>query len=135
MSQPPIGLLLSLRGFAATATGLVRTRLALLKLELNEEADRLIGLLLWGFAAVLLGVAGLVFVAVFLTVLLWDGYRLAALGVFAALFVSAAALAITMAVKLVKRGSGLFATSLAELQRDESALRADATTPEPEREA
>lgn len=129
MTSGPVGLLASLRGFAATAVGLLRTRLELFKLELHEEAGRLLGLLLWGFAAVLLAVVGAAFVAVFIVVLFWDGQRLVALGMFAALFVGAAALAVGMALRLARRGSGLFAASLAELRRDEAALR-----PEPQRD-
>jgi uncharacterized membrane protein YqjE len=125
MTGGPVGLLASLRGFAVTATGLLRTRLELFKLELHEEAGRLLGLLLWGFAAVLLAVVGAAFVAVFLVVLFWDGHRLVALGLFATLFVGAAALAVGMALRLARRGSGLFAASLAELRRDEAGLQPD----------
>lgn len=117
------GLYSSLRGFAATSVALLRTRFELLRVEAQEEVSRLAGLLLWGIAAVLLGVAGLVFLAVFLTVLLWDSQRLLALGIFAAIFLAAAAVAIGMALRLARQGSQLFAASLAELRRDESALR------------
>lgn len=117
------GLYSSLRGFAATSVALLRTRFELLRVEAQEEVSRLAGLLLWGIAAVLLGVAGLVFLAVFLTVLLWDSQRLLALGIFSALFLGAAAVAIGMALRLARQGSQLFAASLAEMRRDESALR------------
>ncbi len=117
------GLYSSLRGCAATSVALLRTRFELLRVEAREEVSRLAGLLLWGIAAVLLGVAGLVFLAVFLTVLLWDSQRLLALGIFSALFLGAAAVAIGMALRLARQGSQLFAASLAELRRDESALR------------
>lgn len=123
MSGSPVGLLASLRGFTATAVGLLRTRLELFKLELHEEAGRLIGLMLWGVAGVLLAVVGVVFVAVFLTVLFWEEHRLLALGAFAFLFSAAAVVAIGKAGQLISRGSGLFAASLAELRRDETALR------------
>jgi len=119
----PSGLYSSLRSFAATSVALLRTRFELLKVEAQEEVGRLSGLVLWGIAAVLLGVVGLVFLAVFLTVLLWDSHRLLALGVFAALFLGAAAVAIGVALQLARRGSQLFAASLAELRRDEAALR------------
>lgn len=113
----------SLRGFAATSVALLRTRFELLRVEAQEEVGRLAGLLLWGIAAVLLGVAGLVFFAVFLTVLLWDSQRLLALGIFSALFLGAAAVAVGSALRLARQKSQLFAASLAELRRDESALR------------
>jgi uncharacterized membrane protein YqjE len=119
----PAGLFASLRGFAATSVALLRTRLELLTVEAREEAGRLSGLLLWGMAAVLLGSMGLSFLAVFLTVLLWESHRLLALGIFSALFLGAAGVAAGIAVQLARRGSQLFAASLAELRQDESALR------------
>jgi uncharacterized membrane protein YqjE len=129
VNSQPAGLFASLRGFAATSVALLRTRLDLLKIEAREEIGRVSGLLLWGFAAVLLGVAGVVFLAVFLTVLLWDSHRLLALGIFAALFLAAAGMAIGIALRLARQGSQLFAASLAELRRDENALRADDSRP------
>lgn len=121
MSRSP-GLVASLRGFARSSLALARTRLELLKVEAQEEAGRLAGLLAWSIAAVLLGIAGLVFLAVFLTVLWWDSHRLLALGVFAALFLASAGVAITAVRRLVGQGSRLFSASLAELRRDEAAL-------------
>lgn len=123
MSSSP-GLFSSLRGFATTSVALLRTRLELFKLEAQEEAGRVIALLLWGAAGVLLGIAGLVFLAVLMTVLLWDSHRLLALGIFTALFLAAAGMAIATALRLARQGSQLFAASLAELRRDESALNA-----------
>ncbi len=115
-------LLASLRGFATTSVALLRTRLALLKVEAQEEADRLIGLLLWGIAATLLGIAGLVFLAVWLTVLFWEDHRLLALGIFTAVFLGGAAIAVASVLRLARQSSQLFAASLAELRRDEAAL-------------
>jgi uncharacterized membrane protein YqjE len=122
MSNPPAGLLGSLRGFATTTVGLVRTRLELLKVETQEEVGRIAGMLLWGISAVLLAVIGLMFLAVFVTVLLWDSHRLLALGIFAALFLGAAGVAIAASLRLARQGSQLFATSLAELRRDTETL-------------
>lgn len=119
------GLFASLRGFATTSVALLRTRLELLKVEAHEEVGRIAGLLVWAIAAVLLGIAGLIFFAVFVTVLLWESHRLLALGIFAALFLAAASMAIAMAVRLARQGSQLFAASLAELRRDEDVLRSD----------
>lgn len=122
MSNPGSSLFASLSGFAATCVALLRTRLELLKVEAQEEVGRIASLLLWGIAAVLLGVAGLVFLAVFVTVLLWDSHRLLALGIFAALFIAATLVAVNIALKLARRGSQLFSASLAELRRDADAL-------------
>ncbi len=125
MTGTPAGLLASLRGLATTAVDLLRTRLELFKLEAQEEVGRLSGLLMWGIAAVLLAVVGATFLAVFLTVLLWDSQRLLALGIFSALFLGAAGLAIFMVLRLTRQGSQLFAGSLAELRRDAAALSPD----------
>ena len=122
MTGAPPGLFASLRGFAATSVALVRTRLELFRVEAREEVGRVAGLVLWGMAAVLLGVAGLVFLSIFLTVLVWDSHRLLALGVFAALFVASATGAGWFALRLARRGSRLFAAILAELRRDEALL-------------
>lgn len=122
MSQ---GLLASLRGLATTSIALLRTRFELLRIEAQEEIGRLSGLLLWSGVAVLLGVLGLTFLAVFLTVLLWDSHRLLALGVFSALFLGGATVAGSVALRLARQGSRLFSASLAELRRDEAALRGE----------
>lgn len=121
----PAGLFASLRGFATTGVALLRTRVELLKVEAQEEVGRIGGLLLWSIVAVLCGIVGLAFLAVLITVLLWETQRAVALAVFAALFLGAAAVAVGIAVRLARRGSQLFAASLAELQRDETALRGD----------
>ena len=129
MSDASPGLFASLRGFAATSVAVVRTRLELLRIEAREEVGRLAGLLLWGIAAVLLGVAGLVFLSVFITVLLWESQRLLALGIFAALFLVGAAVATATALRLTHQKSQLFAASLAELRHDEDALKSGRTAP------
>lgn len=121
----PAGLFASLRGFATTGVALLRTRVELLKVEAQEEVGRIGGLLLWGIAAVLCGIVGLTFVAVLVTVLLWESQRVLALAVFATLFLGAAVVAVGIALRLARRGSQLFAASLAELRRDETALRGD----------
>jgi uncharacterized membrane protein YqjE len=123
------GLFSSLCGFATTGVALVRTRLELLRVEAHEEVGRLSGLVLWGMAAVLLGVGGMVFLAVFITVLLWESQRLLALGIFAALFLVAATVAGIMALRLARHPSQLFAASLAELRHDEAALKSGDTQP------
>jgi uncharacterized membrane protein YqjE len=123
VSDASPGLLASLRGLATTGVALIRTRLELLKVEAQEEAGRWIGLLLWAVVAVIAGVLGLAFLGVFLTVLLWDSHRVLALGIFTALFLVTAGVAGAVALRLLRQGSRLFAASLAELRRDEAALR------------
>ena len=121
---PARGLFTSLRGLIATGVAIVQTRLQLLGTELEEEKARVLGLLAFGAAALILLAAGLVFLAVFLTVLLWDSNRLLALGAFTTLFLAGGALSLMIALRHARRPSRLFAASLAELARDRAAAEA-----------
>lgn len=121
------GLFASLKGLFGTTLGLLQNRLQLLGVELAEERLRLLSLLTWGAVALVSLSAGLVFLAVFLTVLLWDSNRLLALGVFSALFLGGGIVALLMTLRLARAGSTLFTASLAELQKDRATLAADGT--------
>jgi uncharacterized membrane protein YqjE len=116
------GLFASARGLAATGVSLAANRLSLLGVELSEESSRVLSLLLYGAIAVLALGTGLIFLAIFITVALWDSNRLLALGVFAALFLGAGSVAALVAMNLAKAKTTLFAASLAELRSDHSAL-------------
>ena len=116
------GLFASLKGLFGTSLALAQNRLQLLGVELAEERGRLLSLVTFGAIALICLSAGLVFLAVFLTVLLWDSHRLLALGVFSALFLGAGIATLLMAVNYARAGSTLFKASLAELARDREAL-------------
>ena len=118
------GLFASLKGLFGTSLTLVQNRLQLLGVELAEERVRLLSLVTYGAIALICFSAGLVFLAVFLTVLLWDSNRLLALGIFSALFLGGGIVALMMAMNLAKAGSTLFKASLAELAKDRDALAA-----------
>lgn len=118
----PGGLFASLKGLLVTGLGLARTRLELLVTELEEEKARLLGLIVYGAAAFVLLAAGLIFLAIFLTVLFWDSNRLLVLGVITALFLGGGGVALTVCLGLARSRSRLFAASLAELERDRAAL-------------
>jgi uncharacterized membrane protein YqjE len=120
---PPTRLSASLKGLAGTVLTLLQVRLELLGVEAQEEVVRVVGLLLWGVAAALLLSLGLGFLAVFITVALWETQRLLALGVFATLFLTLGGIATWMAYQRVRRESTLFASSLAELRQDREQLR------------
>lgn len=118
---PRPALLQSLRGAGATLLELLHTRLELLATELEEGKLRLLTVLAWGAAAVLLLCMGLVFLAVFLTVLFWDGHRLLVLGLMTALFLGAGAVALWLARRPLS-APPLLQASLAELAADREAL-------------
>lgn len=120
------GLFASAKGLLGTGVTLIHNRLELLGVELAEERVRLLSLVAYGGAAFLCLSAGLVFLAVFLTVLLWDSNRLLALGVFSALFIGAGIASLMLAMSLARSGSKLFSASLAELRKDRDALAPEA---------
>lgn len=118
------GLFASTKGLLGTGVTLLHNRLELLGVELAEERVRLISLVAYGAAAVVCIAAGLIFLAMFLTVMLWENNRLLALGIFSALFLGAGVASLTLAMSLARSGSKLFSASLAELRKDRDALAA-----------
>lgn len=121
----PRGMFRSLRGLISTGIALIETRLELLTTELKEEKTRVVSLLIYALAALILLSVGTVFLAVLFTALLWESNRLLALGIFATLFLAGGAFALVMAVRLVRQQSRLFASTLAELKGDRAALEPD----------
>ncbi len=102
---------------------IAQNRLALLSVEAQAEGARLGAMLVYGVAAVLCLVFGLVFLAVLLTVLMWEGQRLLALGIFTAVFLTLGGVFLALAMRLKAAGSSLFSASLAELAKDREKLR------------
>jgi len=121
--EPPERLAVSLRGFAASLIEFLAVRLELVSVEARDEALRLGELLLYGAIALVLLSLGLTFLAVLLTVLLWDTHRLLALAVFSAIFLTLGAVAFVAARARLNQGSRLLGASLAELERDKERLR------------
>lgn len=110
------------RRLGASLLALGRIRLELLAIEVQEEKDRIASLLLWAVLTALVAGFGAVFLALFVTVALWDTHRLAALGVAAALFVGVAVFGAMRLQRLTATRSTLFQSSIAELRRDSAAL-------------
>lgn len=101
---------------------LSQNRLGLLGVELVEEQNRLLALLAYGAAAFTFLSLGLVFFAIFLTVLLWETQRLLVLGMFCGLFAGAGLVTLLIAMGHARAESKLFSASLAELSRDSDEL-------------
>lgn len=112
----------SVRGLAATLIELAQVRLELFSVEAQEEVLRVAGLLAYGAIALVCLALGLGFLAILITVALWDTHRLLALAVFAALFLLAGLLAAWRARERVQRGSRLFSASIEEMRQDREAL-------------
>ena len=120
---PPPPLAGSLKGMVSGALGLAHVRLELFTVEAREEVSRLGGLLVLGaFACAFLSL-GMGFLAIFITVALWDSHRLLDLMAFTVLFLTLGGVAAYLAKQRMAQGSRLFAASLAELQVDRERLK------------
>ena len=112
------------RGLVADVIELAQVRLELFTVEAREELVRLAGMALMGALAVVFVGFGLIFLAVFLTVLLWDSQRLLALGVFTTLFLGGGAVLALLAWQKARQGFRMFGATRDELRRDQERLRA-----------
>lgn len=113
----------SLKGLAATVLELLQLRLELLSVEAQEEVLRVGALLVYGAVAVAFLSLGVVFLALLITVALWDSHRLLALGVFTALFLLMGGVAAWLARERARSGTRLFSASVEELRQDREGLR------------
>jgi uncharacterized membrane protein YqjE len=125
MSEQRRGLLDSTRNLLDTALGLLQTRVELVATEIEEEKERLLGVVMFGAVAfVLLGLA-VVFLAITLTVLLWDEHRLLILTILSSVFLLGGTGAFIFAARNARPRERLFAATLAELKQDRATLRAE----------
>ena len=110
------------RELARTLLSFTLTRTRLAATELEEQALRLLEILIWLVVALFfLGVA-LVFGAVLVVLVFWDSNRLLAAGLLAALFVSIGVGAALIARVRMRERPKLLAATLAELERDRDTL-------------
>ena len=110
------------RELARTLLSFALTRTRLAATELEEQALRLIEILVWvALALLFLGIA-VVFAAVLVVLLFWDSNRLLAAGLLAALFVAIGAGAALIARARLQERPKLLAATLSELERDRDTL-------------
>jgi len=112
-----------LRRLGASLLTLGRIRLELLAIEVQEEKERIAGLVLWAVLAALLAGFAVLMLLVLAVVALWDNHPLLALGTASGVLVAAAALALRQLKSLTAQPSTLFQASLAELRDDAEALQ------------
>lgn len=117
------GLFDSLRQLLNTALELAQVRLELLVSDLQLEKMRLVDVALRALLGLLLLGVGLLLLIGFLLMLLWDGYRLPALGVLTLLCLGGGALLLQAARRRLRDGDELLAATRAEFERDRAALR------------
>jgi len=104
---------------------MLRTRLELAALELQEETHRLFGYVAWGIAAAFFGVVAVLLAILFVLVLFWDTHRLLAVGGMTLLFALGSVLAFfKVRGDLTSRGP-IMAATLAELRKDAQAVKGE----------
>jgi uncharacterized membrane protein YqjE len=123
MSAPPTRLSASLKGLTATVLELLQLRLELLSVEAQEEVLRVGSLLVYGALAVAFVALGLGFLAMLITVALWDTHRLLPLAVFAGLFLGLGCVSTWLARERMRSGTKLFSATVEELKQDREGLR------------
>ena len=111
------------RGLLADVVELAQVRLELFTIEARQELSRLTGMAVLAALAVVFVSFGLIFLAIFLTVLLWDTQRLLVLGIFSAVFLGGALVLALLAWRRAGQGAGMFAATRDELRRDQERLR------------
>jgi uncharacterized membrane protein YqjE len=108
----------SLRQMARTLLSFAETRARLAATEIEEQTVRLLEILLWLAIAVFFAGVALLFIAILVVLLFWDGNRLLAAGLLAALFLGAGAAAALVARSLMRERPKFLAATLAELDLD-----------------
>jgi uncharacterized membrane protein YqjE len=98
------------------------SRLALARVEIEEERLRLAGLLIWACVGLFMLGVGLVLLALLLVLLAWNGPREWVLGGLTLAYLLAAAAACWRWRRLSANKPPLLAATLAELKRDQAAL-------------
>ncbi len=124
------GLFASLSRLLATVLHMAQVRLQLLGTEVELEKRRLFDGLLWAGIAIVVLALGLVLLCGFVVLLFWDGYRLAAVGAMALLFLLGGGFMLSHARRRLQnrsRSKGMFDESLAELKRDQADLQGSAS--------
>ena len=126
----PGGATAGLRGalgqLGGSLLGLLRTRLELAALELDEERDRAIEALVLVHVATLAFAFALLAASTLVVVLFWDTYRIAALCGMTLVYLL---IGIAAALRFTRRrppGARPFAATLAELERDRAWIAGEA---------
>lgn len=116
------GLLGSLRRLLGDLVAVAHTRLALLVNEIEEEKIRFSRVLVNSFLALASLVVGAVLLVLFFVLLFWE-HRLFIVGGASLLFVAMALVFAGRSRAGLEKRSGLFRTSLAELEADVNSLK------------
>ena len=116
------GLLAALRRLATSLVGLLRTRLALLATELEEERGRIVRFLVLALSAGFFLALGIVSLTFFVILLAWETRPVLVAGLLTAGYLLLGAVLAVKARNLIFTKSKLFSASLEELKKDHDEL-------------
>ena len=123
---PLPGLVDSVRRLLATLVALLQLRADLLVTELEEQLQRLAGLLLWGAIALFCGTLTVLMLAITVLVLWWDTHRVLAASLLTGGFALVFLLSLWSLRRRLAARPRLLSATLQELQRDAASLRGEA---------
>jgi uncharacterized membrane protein YqjE len=123
-APPPAGVVDTIRSFLASWVAVVKTRVEILSVELEEQREWLEHLMLMAVAAGFLISLGLVMLTIFIVVLFWEtDARLWVLGGFVLIYLGSG-IGLWFALRSkIKNRPKLFAATATELGKDYSALQ------------
>lgn len=116
-----------LRGWLANLLELAQVRLELFTVEARIELQRLILLGVYGVLGAVFAAFGIVFLALLITVALWNSHPLIALAVFTTLFLGGGVILMLLARAQLRAVLEMFSVTREELRRDQHRLRGDAS--------
>jgi uncharacterized membrane protein YqjE len=117
-----VGLFESLRTLLATLVAMAQVRLELFGNELEEELDRIVGLLIGYLIVLALSSLALLFAGVLIVVAFWDTHRVAAVVAVDVAFLVLTVVAFVAARARARRPSRLLSATLGELEKDRQRL-------------
>lgn len=110
----------------ANLLAMVRTRLELAAIELQEDTHRLFGYLAWAVVGAFFGVVAVLLAILFVLAAFWDTHRLLSIGIMIALFAIGSLIAIGRVRAGLNSRPPLLANTLAELRKDVAAIKGEA---------
>ena len=116
------GLKPSVMRLVAGGMGLLRARLELASVELAEERERVIALLVLAVAGAVLATFAVAAISLLVVAYFWETHRYQAIAAIGAVYAVLAALAFARASSIVRRAPSPFSATIAEFEKDRSAL-------------
>jgi len=115
-------LLKSLKGLGQTFIGILRTRLEILSLDVQEARIRFVSILILGAFTFLFSALGIILGAFWLIITFWESNRLLIMGILTVTLLLCGLVLLVILIRKLKSGPRLFEGTIAELDKDTEAL-------------